>query len=166
MTTSFPFGFYDHRVFRETPDVLFADIGVPGSNGIDLVHHYGPAVSPPDKDGSKMFYSHIHQTDANRVITGSRLFELICFNWEVPHWYVYLTPDTGALVIPPGCLHRSYSCKEGSILINQAARGPRYAESNEFIPVGFDSMREPLITGFYNITASQAVHFIKHGTLT
>lgn len=163
-----PFKLHDQRTFRTTPDVHFADIGVPGSNGLDLVRHSGPAISPPDKDGIKQFYTHVHQIDNNRVLAGSRLFELVCFEWEVPHWYVYLTPYTGALEIPLGCLHRSYSCKEGSILINQATRGPLYTEANEFIPVSFTPKvvvaAGPAI-GLYNITDKEVAHFIEHGTL-
>ena len=38
--------FRKHRVFRETPDVVFYDISVDDSNASDLVVHEGPAVSP------------------------------------------------------------------------------------------------------------------------
>ena len=45
-----------HRVFRETPDVIFYDISVDDSNASDLVVHEGPAVSPPDDViGAKQF---------------------------------------------------------------------------------------------------------------
>ena len=51
-----------HRVFRETPDVIFYDISVEDSNASDLVVHEGPAVSPPDDViGAKQFYIHYHQ---------------------------------------------------------------------------------------------------------
>ena len=40
--------FRKHRVFRETPDVVFYDISVDDSNASDLVVHEGSAVSPPD----------------------------------------------------------------------------------------------------------------------
>ena len=40
--------FKKHRVFRETPDVIFYDISVDESNASDLVIHDGPATSPPD----------------------------------------------------------------------------------------------------------------------
>ena len=39
--------FNEHRVFRETDDVVFYDISVEESNAADLVVHTGPAVSPP-----------------------------------------------------------------------------------------------------------------------
>ena len=39
--------FVKHRVFRETPDVIFYDISVEDSNASDLVVHAGPAISPP-----------------------------------------------------------------------------------------------------------------------
>ena len=49
--------FRKHRVFRETPDVVFYDISVDDSNASDLVVHEGPAVSPPDDViGAKQFY--------------------------------------------------------------------------------------------------------------
>ena len=160
-----PFKLHDQRTFRTTPDVHFADIGVPGSNGLDLVRHSGPAISPPDKHGVKQFYTHSYQVDNNRVLAGSRLFELVCFEWEAPHWFVYLTPDTGALEIPQFCLHRSYSCKEGSILINQAQRGVLYDESKEFIPVRFNTDALPVAAAFYNISGKEAEHFLQHGPL-
>ena len=54
--------FVKHRVFRETPDVIFYDISVEDSNASDLVVHAGPATSPPDdKVGAKQFYIHYHQ---------------------------------------------------------------------------------------------------------
>ena len=63
--------FVKHRVFRETPDVIFYDISVEGSNASDLVIHEGPAISPPDdKVGAKQFYIHYHQVDHNRVVSG------------------------------------------------------------------------------------------------
>ena len=160
-----PFNLHTERLFRETPAVHFADIGVPGSNGLDLVRHTGPAVSPPDKDGEKQFYLHYHQTDNNRVLSGSRLFELVCPYWPCPHWFVYLTPETGALEIPEKCFHRSYSCKDGSILINQAVRRPTYTEATEFVPTRPVMSKLPP-PSFYNITGKEAAHFIQHGTLS
>ena len=51
--------FKKHRVFRETPDVIFYDISVEESNASDLVIHDGPATSPPDDMvGAKQFYIH------------------------------------------------------------------------------------------------------------
>ena len=161
-----PFKLHTERLFRETPDVHFADIGISGSNGLDLVRHNGPAVSPPDHpNGDKQFYLHYHQTDNNRVISGSRLFELVCPYWSQPHWFVYLTPETGALEIPEKCFHRSYSCKEGSILINQAVRRPTYTEATEFTPTRPVMSKLPP-PAFYNITGKEAAHFIQHGTLS
>ena len=61
-----------HRVFRETPDVVFYDISVDDSNASDLVVHEGPAISPPnDVIGAKQFYIHHHQVDHNRVLSGA-----------------------------------------------------------------------------------------------
>ena len=55
--------FVKHRVFRETPDVIFYDISVEDSNASDLVVHAGPAISPPDdKVGAKQFYIPVSYT--------------------------------------------------------------------------------------------------------
>ncbi len=124
--------FTDQRVFRNTPGVRFSDITVPECNGIDLVEHSGPSVSPPDKDGRPSWYIHLHQTDNNRVIHGQRLFELFYPKWERPHWFVFLDEDTGALQIPPGCFHRSYSGKQGSLLLNHAVRTALFDETKDF----------------------------------
>lgn len=124
------------RTFRRTPGVHFADIGIEGVNGLDLVEHFGPSVSPPlDKNGRKQWYRHSHQVDNNRCLTGTRLFELYYEGWDIPHWYVLLDAESGALEIPVGCLHRSYSGPSGSLLINQAVRAEGYDENTEFIPV-------------------------------
>ena len=122
------------RHFRSTPGVKFDDITVEDSNGIDLVEHSGPSTSPPDKDGRRQWYVHKHQTDNNRVIHGERLFELFNPNWTHPHWFVYLDDIAGALEIPPGTFHRSYSGKAGSLLLNHAIRDDEYDETKEFIP--------------------------------
>ena len=63
--------FVKHRVFKETPDVIFYDISVEDSNASDLVVHTGPAISPPDdKVGAKQFYIHylslIHISEPTR----------------------------------------------------------------------------------------------------
>lgn len=126
--------FTDERTFRRTPGVHFSDISVPGSNGIDLVEHSGPSVSPPDSDQRPSWYVHKHQTDNNRVIKGERLFQLFNPTWVDKHWYVYLDDSAGALWIPPGTFHRSYSGKDGSLLINHAIRDEEYDEAKEFIP--------------------------------
>ena len=126
--------FHHERLFRETEGVHFSDVWVPGQNGLDLVVHRSRAVSPPSEGGSPHFYIHSHQTDHNRVIQGRRVFELIYGGWAKPRWYVMLTPETGALEIPPGCYHRSVSCSEGSILLNHAVRDEEYDETKEFFP--------------------------------
>ena len=78
--------FRKHRVFRETPAVVFYDISVDDSNASDLVVHEGPAVSPPDDAiGAKQFYIHHHQVDHNRVLSGERTFELVNFDWKFPY---------------------------------------------------------------------------------
>jgi hypothetical protein len=131
--------FHTERLFRQTDSVHFSDIGVPNSNGIDLVQHYGPATSPPNHPGTgeKSFYVHSHQTDVNRVIYGARVFELVApdHQLEFEHYLVLLTPDVGGVEIPPGVYHRSVSCSEGSILLNHAIRTSAYDETQEFFPV-------------------------------
>ena len=73
-------------MFRETEDVIFYDISVEESNAADLVVHQGPAVSPPnDCVGAKQFYIHSFQDDYNRVVSGSRTFELVNTNWKCPY---------------------------------------------------------------------------------
>ena len=160
-----PFNLHVERLFRETPAVHFSDIFIPGQNGLDLVTHHGAAISPPDHEsGEKQFYVHNHQTDNNRVLQGARLFELVKFDWECPHWFVYLTPETGALEIPPRCFHRSYSCADGSILINQAVRDEFYSENTEFRPARpFLDKCPP--AGYHGITPEEATNFINHGRL-
>ena len=152
------------RTFRRTPGVHFADISIPHSNGIDLVEHDGPSVSPPNKNGFKQWYVHNHQTDNNRVIKGSRLFELYCEDFNHPHWYVFLTPVLGALRIPPGCYHRSVSGKEGSTLLNHAVRDNFYDENTEFIP-RFKFGAAIVKPHYYGITAEAARHFLEYGEL-
>ena len=160
-----PFKVYKERTFRRTEGVHFADISVPGSNGIDLVEHSGPAVSPPRLEGKKQFYVHAHQTDHNRVIQGTRLFELVFPGWTMqPHWWVYLTPETGALEIPPGCFHRSVSGKDGSLLLNHAVRDDHYDETKEFRPVVVDTA-DLVPASYYGVTPSEVGHFLQHGTI-
>ena len=97
-----------HRVFRETPDVVFYDISVEDSNASDLVVHEGPAVSPPDDViGAKQFYIHHHQVEHNRVLSGERTFELVNLEWKFPYHIVHLNRKSGALVVPIGTYHRS-----------------------------------------------------------
>ena len=128
--------FVKHRVFRETPDVIFYDISVEGSNASDLVIHEGPAISPPDdKVGAKQFYIHYHQTDNNRVLSGDRTFELVNRYWKYPYHIVHLNRQSGALVIPTNTYHRSVSGENGSIVINQAVRDDLFRAENEFKPV-------------------------------
>ena len=128
--------FVKHRVFRETPDVIFYDISVEGSNASDLVIHEGPAISPPDdKVGAKQFYIHYHQTDNNRVLSGDRTFELVNRYWKYPYHIVHLNRQSGALVIPTNTYHRSVSGENGSIVVNQAVRDDLFRAENEFKPV-------------------------------
>lgn len=128
--------FKKHRVFRETPDVIFYDISVDGSNATDLVIHEGEAISPPnDEVGAKQFYIHFNQIDHNRVLSGTRTFELVNPIWRYPYHIVHLNRHSGALVIPRGTYHRSISPEEGSIVINQAIRDEHFDANTEFIPV-------------------------------
>jgi hypothetical protein len=128
--------FKKHRVFRETRDVVFYDISVENSNAQDLVVHEGAAISPPDDVvGAKQFYIHYHQTDHNRVLFGSRTFELVNPNWRYPYHIVHLNRSSGALMIPPGTYHRSISPENGSIVINQAIRDDEFDQNVEFIPI-------------------------------
>ena len=152
------------RTFRETPSVHFADISVPGSNGIDLVEHKGYAVSPPSVGSEKRWYVHQNQTDNNRVIKGHRLFELFHYGFEHTHWFVFLTPLSGALTIPPGCFHRSVSCQHGSLLINHAVRTKNYDENFEFRPA---EVNPGLLLNpwYHGITEREAQHFLSNGAL-
>jgi hypothetical protein len=135
--------FKKHRVFRETEAVIFYDISIKESNAQDLVIHAGKAVSPPNTlIGAKQFYIHYHQIDNNRVLQGSRVFELINPKWEDPYHIVHLNRHSGALTIPKGTFHRSWSEKEGSIVINQAIRDPEFDENTEFIPVSVSDTKE------------------------
>ena len=128
--------FKRHRVFRETDDVIFYDISVEESNASDLVVHEGPAQSPPpDCVGGKQFYIHSFQDDYNRVISGTRIFELVNYDWRFPYHIVHLNVHSGALIIPRGTFHRSQSGEKGSIVINQAKRYEGFDASAEFYPV-------------------------------
>ena len=128
--------FIKHRIFRETDAVVFYDISVEESNAADLVIHDGPATSPPDDFvGAKSFYIHSFQDDYNRVVSGSRTFELVNLQWKYPYHLVNLTRQSGALLIPRGTFHRSQSGEEGSIVINQAKRYEGFDADKEFVPV-------------------------------
>ena len=127
---------HKHKIFRKTKDVLFFDITMPKSNASDLVIHDSSAVSPPDDSlGNKQFYIHYHQVDNNRVVHGSRTFELINFEWDKPYQIVKLDRDSGALRIPKKTYHRSVSCDSGSIVINQSERDDLFQAKKEFKPV-------------------------------
>ena len=127
---------HKQKVFRETENVLFYDITIKDSNASDLVIHDSAAVSPPDdKLGNKQFYVHYHQIDNNRVIHGSRTFELINFDWKRPYQIIKLTRNSGALRIPKGTFHRSISSDTGSIVINQSERDDLFQIKKEFQPV-------------------------------
>ncbi|WP_413440407.1 hemagglutinin [Synechococcus sp. MIT S1220] len=123
------------HVFRETPSVTFFDAGVPGSNGTDVVAHYGAAISPPDLDGSEQYYVHQHQVDHNLVIEGERIFTLLNPAWPQPHHVIHIVRAMGALQIPVGTYHRSVSGDAGSLVLNQSLRDPAFNYATEFIPV-------------------------------
>ena len=132
-----PITFHKERLFRETPAVHFSDLNVPGQNGLDLVIHHGAAVSPNHNEaGEKRFYIHQHQTDNNRCIKGYRVFELVATEsqMEHDHYLVLLDDEVGALEILPRVYHRSTSCEDGSMLLNQAIRDEEYDENLEFNP--------------------------------
>tara|TARA_Y100000033_G_C2670445_1_gene74052 strand:- start:15 stop:488 length:474 start_codon:yes stop_codon:yes gene_type:complete len=125
-----------HRVFRETDSVVFYDISVEESNASDLVVHTGSAISPPnDIVGAKQFYIHYHQVDHNRVLSGTRTFELVNPEWKFPYHIVHLNRTSGALVVPKKTFHRSMSGDDGSIVINQAIRDDEFDPETEFVPV-------------------------------
>ncbi len=127
---------HKQKVFRQTENVLFYDITIKESNASDLVIHDSAAVSPPDDDlGNKQFYVHYHQIDNNRVVHGSRTFELINFDWDKPYQIIKLTRNSGALRIPKGTFHRSISSDIGSIVINQSERDDLFQTKKEFQPV-------------------------------
>lgn len=153
------------RHFRSTAGVRFDDITVPGSNGIDLVEHTGPSVSPPDRDRQSTWYVHAHQVDNNRVIHGQRLFELFNPKWVDKHWFVLLDENSGALEIPVGCYHRSYSGTAGSLLLNHAIRDEGYDETTEFVP-RFLPVVSQFPTNYYGITAAEVDQFILKGMIS
>ena len=125
-----------HRVFRETDSVVFYDISVEESNASDLVVHTGPAVSLlNDIVGAKQFYIHYHQVDHNRVLSGTRTFELVNPEWKFPYHIVHLNRTSGALVVPKMTFHRSMSGDDGSIVINQEIRDDEFNPETEFTPV-------------------------------
>ena len=133
--------FKKHRVFRETPDVIFYDISVDESNASDLVIHDGPATSPPDDMvGAKQFYIHKYQDDYNRVVSGERQFELVNFDWKYPYHIVHLNRASGALMIPKMTYHRSKSGESGSIVINQSQSYEGFNSESEFVPVSCASV--------------------------
>jgi len=143
--------FRKHRVFKETDSVIFYDITVEESNASDLVVHEGAAVSPPDDfAGAKQFYIHSFQDDYNRVVSGTRTFELINLQWKCPYHIVRLDRSHGALFIPRGTFHRSVSGEEGSIIINQAHRYDGFDASAEFYPVSCATNME-----LYNILRNE-----------
>ena len=128
--------FKKHRVFRETESVVFYDISVEDCNAQDLVCHTGPAISPPnDPVGAKQFYIHYQQIDHNRVLSGTRTFELVNPEWRYPYHVVHLNRSSGALIVPKLTYHRSWSGESGSIVINQAIRDENFNPESEFTPV-------------------------------
>lgn len=136
--------FDKHRVFRETPSVKFYDIGVEQQNATDLVIHNEAAISPPNDDIYPTFYIHYHQVDHNRILSGSRIFELINPSWKNPYHQVHLSGGLmyHSLIIPKKTYHRSVSGPSGSILINQGVRDDDFDESTEFVPVSVRDSQE------------------------
>lgn len=153
------------RTFRRTSGVHFADLSVEGSNGLDLVEHQSCSVSPPDAQflNRKQWYRHSHQDDYNRCIKGYRLFELFYGGFEHRHWFVMLDENSGALHIPSGCYHRSYSGKHGSLLLNHAVRDPQYDENEEFHPQ-FCFLAAITPAKYFNVTPTEVDNFISSGT--
>ena len=126
---------HKHTIFRETKDVLFFDITLPKSNATDLVIHESAAISPPnDSFDNKQFYIHYHQIDNNRVVYGSRTFELINFEWDKPYRIIKLDRSSGEQEIPK-TYHRSVSSNDGSIVINQSRRDDLFTAKKEFRPI-------------------------------
>jgi hypothetical protein len=123
------------HLFRETPQVCLFDASVPHSNGTDGVMHHGPAISPPDHDGSEQDYVHQHQVDHNLVLQGQRTFIPLNPAWDQPHHVIDLERAMGALEIPVGTYHRSISGEEGSLVLNQSIRDPAFSYATEFIPM-------------------------------
>ncbi len=139
---------HKHKIFRKTENVIFFDITMTHSNATDLVIHESAAISPPDDGlGNKQFYIHHHQVDNNRVVHGSRTFELINFEWERPYRIIKLNRESGALKIPKKTYHRSVSSESGSIVINQSIRDDLFTAKKEFKPVSImenDKLRDIL----------------------
>jgi len=82
--------FVPKNVFRETPQVTFFDAGVNGSNGSDVVIHYGAAISPPNDDEFEQYYVHQNQIDYNLVIDEIRTFSLLNPAWDETNDVIYL----------------------------------------------------------------------------
>lgn len=127
--------FIPTTVFRETPSVSFYDATISDSNGCDVVCHESEGVSPPYDEEFPTFYVHEHQVDRNLCVHGSRVFYLAHKMWPEPYHKIYITPQTGSLVIPVGCFHRSESGPDGSVLINQPIRSEFFDVNTEFVPV-------------------------------
>lgn len=122
-----------YRKFRDTPSVSFFDITVAESNARDLVHHDGPAISPPDSpEGYWQFYLHPNQQDNLMAIRGGRTFYLVNLSWNYPFHIVRLDTNGEILRIPEGTFHRSISDPEGSTVLNQAVRHPNASLEHEF----------------------------------
>ena len=127
------FELISYEKFRDTPNVRFFDITVPGSNTRDLVYHDGPAVSPHNSaEGHWRFYLHPKQEDNLLALTGGRTFYVVNFSWEQPFHMVRLQANGDILRIPPGTFHRSVSDPDGSLVINQAVRTAEATVQSEF----------------------------------
>ena len=127
------FELISYEKFRDTPNVRFFDITVPGSNARDLVYHDGPATSPHNTaDGHWQFYLHPKQEDNLLALSGGRTFYLVNFSWEHPFHIVRLQANGDILRLPPGTFHRSVSDPDGSLVINQAVRMAKATVQSEF----------------------------------
>ena len=60
---------------------------------------------------------------------------MINFDWDRPYQIVKLDRNSGALKIPKKTYHRSVSCDDGSIVINQSERDDLFQSKIEFEPV-------------------------------
>ena len=69
------------------------------------------------------------------MISGTRIFELVNYDWRFPYHIVHLNVHSGALIIPRGTFHRSQSGEKGSIVINQAKRYEGFDANAEFYAV-------------------------------
>jgi RES domain-containing protein len=128
------FEFIPYERFRDTPQVRFFVITVPGSNAKDLVVNSGPAVSPPNdpETDAWQFYLHPHQEDNLLALQGGSTFHLVNLGWNYPYHIVRLVCGSDILRIPPGTFYRSVSDPDGSLVLNQAVREEGASVMREF----------------------------------